>query len=558
LRPNTDRLEQDAFTTTSRNDDGLPPLVDPVPLAFGPPPKHGNVEDLHAIATYDEIDSLEAFRERKERHVKDLEARLANLEKNSGRLRLQKAVTENEILKITSANPRGAFTEAGNESSQPSNFPPVNPADQNPPCKTLYVGNLPLDTSEDEVQKVFSKQPGFKRLCFRTKQHGPMCFVEFEDVSFATKALNDLYGYTLQNGINGGIRLSFSKNPLGVRSGPGITSSGPSEPAIFPANEQEGDEATTQTLEESQWSKPKFCVEPLGFSRYARIYDSVERSPYEEGDAYYEAEPAYYDEDRAYYDYGSSSGTYVVPKESAKNSDYQRHSREDDKRKSPYESQYGSPIKNSPVKGTSADHMSLEAALNQEREEVTKLLEGVNQGSYLSTSKATNTESGHLPSIRHRIMRNVKEDHKTKARVQFDETTITSENPDFRGQAVKLSHSYRKSKHEQNAAYSEFLNKKPRPTLKSSWANSNLDLPPRRSYAREDPKGNYSNIENTSKEASLHPNKDNPVMVQHKAQTLAPKTRPTASTLQELVVKAEIAPVCRLLEENFEDVSHYL
>ncbi|KAH8712007.1 hypothetical protein GQ44DRAFT_625935 [Phaeosphaeriaceae sp. PMI808] len=100
-----------------------------------------------------------------------------------------------------------------------NNYPPVNPADQNPPCNTLYVGNLPMDTSEDELKAIFSKQRGYKRLCFRTKQNGPMCFVEFEDTSFATKALSDLYGQPLHNSVKGGIRLSFSKNPLGVRSG---------------------------------------------------------------------------------------------------------------------------------------------------------------------------------------------------------------------------------------------------------------------------------------------------------------------------------------------------
>lgn len=98
-------------------------------------------------------------------------------------------------------------------------IPPVNPADQNPPCNTLYVGNLPIDTSEEELKAMFSKQRGYKRLCFRTKQNGPMCFVEFEDVTFATKALHELYGQPLHNSVKGGIRLSFSKNPLGVRSG---------------------------------------------------------------------------------------------------------------------------------------------------------------------------------------------------------------------------------------------------------------------------------------------------------------------------------------------------
>lgn len=115
----------------------------------------------------------------------------------------------------------------GHQHYQRHTFPPVNPADQNPPCNTLYVGNLPIDTSEDELKAMFSKQRGYKRLCFRTKQNGPMCFVEFEDVSFATKALHELYGHPLHNSVKGGIRLSFSKNPLGVRSGQSMVSGPP-------------------------------------------------------------------------------------------------------------------------------------------------------------------------------------------------------------------------------------------------------------------------------------------------------------------------------------------
>ncbi|KZF22977.1 hypothetical protein L228DRAFT_238867 [Xylona heveae TC161] len=118
-------------------------------------------------------------------------------------------------------------------------YPPVNPADQNPPCNTLYVGNLPIDTSEDELKAIFSKQRGYKRLCFRTKQNGPMCFVEFEDVSFATKALNELYGQPLHNSVKGGIRLSFSKNPLGVRSNQN-TGMGPPTPMSPPGSVSSG------------------------------------------------------------------------------------------------------------------------------------------------------------------------------------------------------------------------------------------------------------------------------------------------------------------------------
>ena len=81
-----------------------------------------------------------------------------------------------------------------NQHSRP-NYPPVSPADQNPLCNTLYVGNLPIDASEEELKAMFSKQRGYKRLCFRTKHNGPTCFVEFEDISFAKKALNELYGH---------------------------------------------------------------------------------------------------------------------------------------------------------------------------------------------------------------------------------------------------------------------------------------------------------------------------------------------------------------------------
>lgn len=128
------------------------------------------------------------------------------------------AMSPHNVPSALNNGPNTGFQQYSSHFARPT-YPPVNPADQNPPCNTLYVGNLPMDTSEDELKAVFSKQRGYKRLCFRTKQNGPMCFVEFEDTSFATKALNELYGYMLHNSVKGGIRLSFSKNPLGVRSG---------------------------------------------------------------------------------------------------------------------------------------------------------------------------------------------------------------------------------------------------------------------------------------------------------------------------------------------------
>jgi hypothetical protein len=92
-----------------------------------------------------------------------------------------------------------------------------NPADQNPPCNTLYVGNLPPTTNEDELRSLFAHCQGYKRMCFRQKPQGPMCFVEFDDVVFATQAMNEHQGHVLSNSVKGGIRLSFSKNPLFIK-----------------------------------------------------------------------------------------------------------------------------------------------------------------------------------------------------------------------------------------------------------------------------------------------------------------------------------------------------
>ncbi|GAA5827230.1 hypothetical protein JCM11251_001181 [Rhodosporidiobolus azoricus] len=112
-----------------------------------------------------------------------------------------------------------------------------NPADMNAPKNTLYVGGLPAvlpsltgpfsaSHLEDSLRNAFSRCPGFKRLQFRSKSNGPIVFVEFVDTAHATKAMQELYGHTLGGLVKGGIRLSYSKNPLGVRSN-GLPSGNP-------------------------------------------------------------------------------------------------------------------------------------------------------------------------------------------------------------------------------------------------------------------------------------------------------------------------------------------
>lgn len=80
---------------------------------------------------------------------------------------------------------------------------PLSSDHSNPPCNTLYVGNLPMLASEDELRSIFSLAPGCKRLCYRAKSNGPMCFVEFESVELANQAMQDFYGYHLSNATKG-------------------------------------------------------------------------------------------------------------------------------------------------------------------------------------------------------------------------------------------------------------------------------------------------------------------------------------------------------------------
>lgn len=84
-------------------------------------------------------------------------------------------------------------------------------SDTAPPCSTLYLGQLPLDTSWDELEAVFSKQHDF--LCLRLlKRHAwRICFIEFRDTAAASDARAAVWGHAMSNGIEGGLQPVFAK-----------------------------------------------------------------------------------------------------------------------------------------------------------------------------------------------------------------------------------------------------------------------------------------------------------------------------------------------------------
>ncbi|GAA5867923.1 hypothetical protein JCM3774_004724 [Rhodotorula dairenensis] len=146
-----------------------------------------------------------------------------------------------------------------------------NPADMNAPKNTLYVGGLPAvlpsltgpfsaSHLEDSLRNAFSRCPGFKRLQFRSKSNGPIVFVEFVDTAHATRAMQELYGHTLGGLVKGGIRLSYSKNPLGVRSN-GLASGHPS-PMPFQQASMSGGGGGLEGLSSSPYANSPFAHTP--------------------------------------------------------------------------------------------------------------------------------------------------------------------------------------------------------------------------------------------------------------------------------------------------------
>ncbi|KAG7449678.1 uncharacterized protein BT62DRAFT_1001968 [Guyanagaster necrorhizus] len=203
-----------------------------VPFSEGPRPYSPSREAFVASSLHDPTES---------RSQTDSRSSSANGGSQSGRSS-GNAITDEDMSRAVGSLDVG--TRQGNTSPQlpspasgaSSGGSTRNGVDQNPPINTLYVGNLPIsppplgyppDALEESLRELFSSQPGYRRLSFKQKNTGPMCFVEFEDVNHAAKALNELYGHPLGGLVKGGgIRLSYSKNPLGVRTPTSATGSG--------------------------------------------------------------------------------------------------------------------------------------------------------------------------------------------------------------------------------------------------------------------------------------------------------------------------------------------
>ncbi|MCO5554400.1 hypothetical protein L7F22_007930 [Adiantum nelumboides] len=97
----------------------------------------------------------------------------------------------------------------------PAGYVPMQNTKDNPPCNTLFVGNLGESTSEAELRGIFSGQPGFRQMKVLRQGRSTVCFIEFADVNSAIAVHNNLQGAIVTSSDRGGMRLQYSKNPFG-------------------------------------------------------------------------------------------------------------------------------------------------------------------------------------------------------------------------------------------------------------------------------------------------------------------------------------------------------
>ncbi|KAL2612527.1 hypothetical protein R1flu_024219 [Riccia fluitans] len=124
-------------------------------------------------------------------------------------------------------DPYGGYSVAQVPPVAPAGYAPVQNTKDNPPCNTLFIGNLGEATSEAELRGLFSSQPGFRQMKVLRQGKSTVCFTEFGDVSSAMAVHQNLQGAVLTTSDRGGMRIQYPLNPYGrKREG---TGSGPQQ-----------------------------------------------------------------------------------------------------------------------------------------------------------------------------------------------------------------------------------------------------------------------------------------------------------------------------------------
>eukprot|EP00898_Chlorokybus_atmophyticus_P006500 jgi/Chlat1/6851/Chrsp51S06534 len=86
---------------------------------------------------------------------------------------------------------------------------PVQNLKDNPPCNTLFIGNLSESVSEQELRGLFATQVGYRQIKILRQQANTVCFVEFQDIACASAVRQNLQGAQLATSDRGGMRIQY-------------------------------------------------------------------------------------------------------------------------------------------------------------------------------------------------------------------------------------------------------------------------------------------------------------------------------------------------------------
>eukprot|EP01024_Parvocaulis_polyphysoides_P054167 TRINITY_DN545_c0_g1_i1.p1 TRINITY_DN545_c0_g1~~TRINITY_DN545_c0_g1_i1.p1 ORF type:complete len:334 (-),score=56.16 TRINITY_DN545_c0_g1_i1:3544-4545(-) len=100
---------------------------------------------------------------------------------------------------------------------RPQAYGQVTNVRDNPPCNTLFIGNLSDNVDETELRTLFTQQPGFRQMKLVHGEKGTNCFVEFIDIPSAGRVHQTQQGAILASSDRGPIRIQYSKNPFGKK-----------------------------------------------------------------------------------------------------------------------------------------------------------------------------------------------------------------------------------------------------------------------------------------------------------------------------------------------------
>ncbi len=96
----------------------------------------------------------------------------------------------------------------------------------NPPMDTVFIANMSPESSEEELKTMLNGFAGYKR-CKLVNQRGVVtAFAQFEDIKCAAAAIGFLQGRPNMALDSGGLRVEYSKKPMGVPGKATLASAG--------------------------------------------------------------------------------------------------------------------------------------------------------------------------------------------------------------------------------------------------------------------------------------------------------------------------------------------